>query len=97
MPSVAKAAPKKKATKKVAEAAEGAEAVAPATKKAAKKSRKVVEPPRIKLYWGIFNQNLKRVAVFEYAQRKDAEKHCKDLSKAGTEHFLQKVRETIET
>jgi hypothetical protein len=96
MASVVKPAPKKRATKKVKEVVEGAEAVEAAPKKA-KKTRKVVEPPRIKLYWGIFNQNLKRVAVFEYAQRKDAEKHCKDLSKAGTEHFIQKVRETIET
>ncbi len=98
MASVVKPAPKKRAAKKVKEVVEGAEAVEAAPKKKApKKARKVVEPPRIKLYWGIFNQNLKRVAVFEYAQRKDAEKHCKDLSKAGTEHFLQKVRETIET
>jgi hypothetical protein len=97
MASVAKAAPKKKSTKKVSEVAEGAEAVETTEKKTTKKTRKAAEPPRVKLYWGIFNQNLKRVAVFEYAQRKDAEKHCKDLSKAGSEHFLQKVRENIET
>lgn len=95
MPTTAKPAPKKK---KVAKAeVEGAEPAAPKVKKApVKRARKVVEPPRIKLYWGVFNQNLKRVAVFEYGQKKDAEKHCKDLSKAGSEHFLQKVRETIE-
>jgi hypothetical protein len=92
--AAAKAAPKKKTAKATTEVVEGTEA-APAVKKAPKK-RKVAEPPRVKLYWGIFNQNLKRVAVFEYDKRKDAEKHCKDLSKAGSEHFIQKVRETIE-
>jgi hypothetical protein len=97
MASVTKAAPKK-ATKKAKEVVEGTEGTegAASEKKPAKK-RKVAEPPRVKLYWGVFNQNLKRVAVFEYDQRKNAEKHCKELSKAGTEHFLQKVRETIET
>lgn len=98
MPTAAKPAPKKKkVAKSEVEGAEGTEAAAPKVKKpAVKRARKVVEPPRIKLYWGVFNQNLKRVAVFEYGQKKDAEKHCKDLSKAGAEHFLQKVRETIE-
>ncbi len=95
MPTAEKPAAKKK--KVVKSELEGAEAVVAKPKKpAVKRARKVVEPPRIKLYWGVFNQNLKRVAVFEYAQKKDAEKHCKDLSKAGAEHFLQKVRETIE-
>lgn len=96
MASVTKPEPKKRATKKVKEVVEGAEVAEAPAKKATKKSRKVVEPPRVKLYWGVFNQNLKRVAVFEYDQKKNAEKHCKDLSKAGSEHFLQKVRETIE-
>jgi len=98
MPTTAKPAPKKKKVAKTeVEGEEGAVVATPKVKKpAVKRARKVVEPPRIKLYWGVFNQNLKRVAVFEYGQKKDAEKHCKDLSKAGTEHFLQKVRETIE-
>ena len=100
MPTAEKPAPKKKKVAKSEVAAEdGATETVAAVKvkkPAVKRARKVVEPPRIKLYWGVFNQNLKRVAVFEYSQKKDAEKHCKDLSKAGSEHFLQKVRETIE-
>ncbi len=99
-PTTAKpATKKKKVAKSELEGAKGADGAATEVvvkKPAVKRARKVVEPPRIKLYWGVFNQNLKRVAVFEYGQKKDAEKHCKDLSKAGTEHFLQKVRETIE-
>lgn len=96
---MATAAPgKKKSVKADATVVEGSEeAVAVVkVKKAVKRTRKAAEPPRVKLYWGVFNQNLKRVAVFEYEQKKDAEKHCKDLSKVGSEHFLQKVRETIE-
>lgn len=77
----------------------GTEAVATKVKaKAApRKSRaKASGPPRAKLYWGVFNQNLKRVAVFEFENKKDAEKHAKDLSKAGAEHFLQRIKEVIE-
>lgn len=75
----------------------------PAKKKAAKKATtprkprsKAAATPRTKLYWGVFNQNLKRVAVFEYEKKKDAEKHAKELTKAGSEHFLQKIKEAIE-
>jgi len=99
MAAAAKVPRKKKAVVAPELDADGVEIVAPkkVKKAAVKRTRKVAEPPRIKLYWGVFNQNLKRVAVFEYEQKKDAEKHCKELSKGGAEHFLQKVRETIET
>jgi hypothetical protein len=98
MASSAKASKKKKTEE--TEDVDG-EAVAKPVKKVRKAatkraSKKAAEVPRIKLYWGVFNQNLKRVAVFEYDQKKEAEKQCKELSKAGSEHFLQKVRETIE-
>lgn len=61
----------------------------------AKRTRKAAAEPRIKLYWGVFNQNLKRVAVFEYDDLKKAEKHCKELCKTSGEHFLQKIKETV--
>ena len=75
-----------------------AEKPAKAKKVAApRKSRaKANNPPRAKLYWGVFNQNLKRVAVFEFGNKKDAEKHAKDLSKNGSEHFLQRIKEVIQ-
>jgi hypothetical protein len=60
-----------------------------------KRTRKVVAEPRVKLYWGVFNQNLKRVAVFEYDDVKKAEKHAKELSKEGSDHFLQKIKEVV--
>jgi hypothetical protein len=49
----------------------------------------------VKLYWGVFNQHLKRVAVFEYTDVKKAEKHAKELSKDGGDHFLQKIKEVV--
>jgi hypothetical protein len=60
-----------------------------------KRTRKAAAEPRIKLYWGVFNQHLKRVAVFEYTDVKKAEKHAKELSKDGGDHFLQKIKEVV--
>lgn len=108
MATVTKAKPATK--KKAAESAElpgdeleteveaAVEKPAKAKKPAApRKSRaKVSTPPRAKLYWGVFNQNGKRVAVFDFVNKKDAEKQAKDLSKNGSEHFLQRIKEVIE-
>jgi len=60
-----------------------------------KRTRKPAAEPRVKLYWGVFNQHLKRVAVFEYTDVKKAEKHAKELSKDGNDHFLQKIKEVV--
>lgn len=67
-------------------------------KKAVRKSRaKVVKEVRLKAFWGVFNQSLRRVAVFEYNQRKEAQKKAEDLSQsARTPHFVQLVKEVIE-
>jgi len=86
--------------------AEAAEAQGAETKKkkkakrkpAKRKSRaKVAEDVRMRLFWGVFNQSLKRVALFEFNQKKAAEKKAEDLSKSGkSPHFVQKVKEAIE-
>jgi len=82
-----------------AEAAEAAEKEAP--KKAVKKKatrRKKKEPVEEskKLFWGVFNQSLKRVALYEYAQKRQAEQKAEELSKGGkSPHFVQKVKEVI--
>ena len=71
----------------------------PKVKKATKrKSRsKVATPVRLKAFWGVFNQSLKRVATFEYDERKKAEKKAEDLSGEGkSPHFIQLVKEVIE-
>jgi hypothetical protein len=73
-------------------------AAKPAKKPAARKSRKkeTVEA-RVKLFWGVFNQSLKRVALYEYSQRKQADKKAQELSQGGkSPHFVQKVKETIQ-
>jgi len=63
-----------------------------------RKSRaKVVKEVRLKAFWGVFNQSLRRVAMFEYAQRSQAQKKAEDLNKSGsTPHFVQLVKEVIE-
>ena len=86
-----------------AEAAENARATkkkAPATKKKAAKRasrKKKPEEVRMKAYWGVFSQSLKRVALYEYADKKKAEKRAKELSEAGNKapHFVQPVKEAI--
>lgn len=77
-----KAEPKKKAAKKKT----------PAKRKSRAKAAKVV---RMKAFWGVFNQSLKRIALFEYSQKKAAEKKAKDLS-GKSPHFVQPVKEAIE-
>ena len=87
-----------------AEAAEKAESAAPKKKKAAKKKAakrstrsKASTDVRMKLFWGVFNQSLKRVALCEFTQKKQAEKKAEELSKSGkSPHFVQKVKEVIE-
>ena len=85
-----------KKTKKAEKVAAPADAESKTTAEAKpKKTRKSAAEPRVKLYWGVFNQHLKRVAVFEYTDVKKAEKHAKDLSKDGGDHFLQKIKEVV--
>ncbi|MEM8864526.1 MAG: hypothetical protein AAGF31_03160 [Planctomycetota bacterium] len=87
-----------------AEAAEAAEAAAPkkkkkaAKKKTARKSRaKAAAEVRLKAFWGVFNQSLKRVALYDYTQKKEAEKKAKELTDKGkSPHFVQPVKEVIE-
>lgn len=67
-----------------------------AAKKATKRKKKTAADVRLRLYWGVFSQNLKRVAVFEFDQKKEAEKRATELSKGGkSPHFVQKVKEEI--
>jgi hypothetical protein len=67
-------------------------------KVAKRKSRsKTAKEVRLKAFWGVFNQSLKRVALFEYSQRKQAEKKASELSTSQkTPHFIQPVKEVID-
>ena len=85
----AEKAGKKTATKKK----EAGDKAAPKRKSRAK----VVKEVRYKAYWGVFNQSLKRVALFEYSERKSAQKKAAELSTSQrTPHFVQPVKEAIE-
>jgi len=83
------------------EAAEGSgDKPKPAVKKtpAKRKSRaKVVKEVRLKAFWGVFSQSLRRIALFEYSQREDADKKATELSASQkSPHFVQLVKEVIE-
>jgi hypothetical protein len=90
-----KTATKKKVTRKKAE---GDDAAAPKKKvKRKARAKKVIAPDRFKLFWGVFNHAMKRVALYEFNQRKAAEKRASELSEGGKPpHFVQKVKETID-
>jgi hypothetical protein len=79
----AKAAPKKAAATKKE----------PAKRKSRAKSAKEV---RLKAFWGVFNQSLKRVALYEFSQKKEADKKAKELTASGkSPHFVQPVKEPV--
>jgi hypothetical protein len=69
-----------------------------AKKPAKRKSRsKVVAEVRLKAFWGVFNQSLKRVALFEYSERKEADKKAAALTASGkSPYFVQPVKEVID-
>jgi hypothetical protein len=76
--------------------AEGKTAVkkAPVKRKSRAKAAKEV---RLKAFWGVFNQSLRRISLFEYSQRAEADKKAADLSESQkTPHFVQLVKEVIE-
>lgn len=76
-------APKKKAAKK-------------STGTTTKRKTKAAVDVRMKMFWGVFSQNLKRVATFEFDQKDEAIQKADELSKGGkSPHFVQKVKEEI--
>ena len=91
----------RKELRRESEAAEGAEAptkAKPEKKAPAKrKSRsKAAQEVRLKAYWGVFNQSLKRIAIFEYSERKQADKKATELpTNQKPPHFVQLVKEVI--
>jgi len=68
-------------------------------KKAAEKKparKKVVKEARMKAYWGVFNSGMKRLALFEYADKKAADKKVQELiGSSRAHHFVQLVKEAI--
>ena len=73
---------------------------APGEKKAPvkRKSRvKVAKEVRLKAFWAVFNQSMKRVALFDYSQRKQALKKAEELTASSkSPHFVAPHKEVIE-
>ena len=82
------------------EAAEASDKAKKSTDKPApkrKSRKKVAAEVRLKAFWGVFTQSLKRVATFEYSQKKLADKKAEELGAGGkSPHFVQLVKEVIE-
>ena len=73
--------------------AKAKEKKAPVKRKSRSKS---AEPERRKLFWGVFNQSAKRIALFDFSQRKAAEAKAQELTSGGKNpHFVMKVKEAI--
>jgi hypothetical protein len=93
----------RKALRDINDAAEAlektADGEAPVKKKAAKRKAKVKKDPealRMKLFWGVFNQTMKRIALYEFNQKKQAEAKAEELNAAGKQpHFVMKVKEEV--
>lgn len=91
----AEAAERKGETKKPVKAKKEKDPTkAPVKRKSRAKSTKDV---RLKAFWGVFSQSMKRVALFEYNERKQADKKAGELSTTSkTPHFVQVVKEVIQ-
>lgn len=90
----------RKELRRANEAAESAAEAKPKKKAASptkRKSRaKANAERRIKAFWGVFNQSMKRVAVFDYSQRKQADQKATELTNSQrTPHFVQIVKEEV--
>ena len=96
-----KKAAKKKTTKKAAKKkkAKKAEPELDADGKPVKKKKKKRKSRKKKtaiikhrVYWGVFNHAMKRVALYEFGQKKAAEKKVADLNDSGKPpHFLSLI------
>ena len=80
------------------------ETAAPAKKRKAKtpavpkvrKPRKKKEPTRFRAFWGVFDAGMKRLALFDYNQRAEADQKVADLqAKKNGVFFLQIVKEPM--
>jgi hypothetical protein len=82
-----------KSDKKAGKAAKVATKKEPVKRKSRAKTAKTV---RLKAFWGVFNQTLKRIALFDYPDRKKAEKMAAELTAGGkSPHFVQLVKDVV--
>jgi hypothetical protein len=92
--ALGKTAKKTKAAGEKKKAAEKAPKAPKEKKPAAKKTtrKKAAKETRMKAYWGVFNQAMKKLVTFEYADKRAAEKKASEL---GSTHFVQLLKEPI--
>jgi hypothetical protein len=96
-PPAKKTAAKAASPKKKVAAKNVAAKKAPLVKKKAPKRVRSAKEVRLKAFWGVFNQSLRRVAIYEFNERKQADKKAAELTKTGkSPHFVQPVKEIIE-
>jgi hypothetical protein len=70
---------------------------APAAVAPAKPRRRTKGEIRTRLYWAIFNPDLKRVALYEFSQREEADKRAAKLTQtSGETHFIQKIKVIVQ-
>jgi hypothetical protein len=82
------------AAEKLDDAKKGTVKKAPAKRKSRAKAVKEV---RLKAFWGVFNQSLRRISLFKYSQRAEANKKAAELTESQkSPHFVQLVKEVIE-
>jgi hypothetical protein len=93
--AVKNVAAKKKVVKKVA-VKKVADKKSPVEKKKVVKRVRAPKEVRLKAFWGVFNQTMRRVALYEFNERKQADKKAEELTKSGkSPHFVQPVKEQI--
>jgi hypothetical protein len=92
----------RKALRDEADAAEAlgkADGEAAPKKKAAKRKSKSKDPAslRLKLFWDVMNQSMKRIARYEFNQKKQAEAKAEELNASGKGqgHFVVKAKEEV--
>ncbi len=70
--------------------------MAKSTQRCRKSSVALATPVRRKAYWGVFNQNLKRVALFPYHQRQRAQQYAEQLSRTHNMSFFVRPLMVVE-
>jgi hypothetical protein len=77
----------------------GQNVVEPVRRKRARRRRprRDEAPTRRKAFWGVYDSQLRRVAVFEYAKRDEAEATAEEMTESQkTSYFVSLVKEAME-
>ena len=61
-----------------------------------RKSSRTKAPVRMRVRWAVVNDSLKQIAIFDYAQRNDADQRAADLiGKGKGHHFVRLIKEPM--